>query len=98
MSFCHNRIYYKNENDPDKLWELEIFISDSLLKHKKMTHYCKKIITADEIWIVYNNVEQKRSWRNEPPLATPKSDLHPKKLILCIWWDWKGIVYFLTQT
>jgi len=51
-------------------------------------------VTGDEKRIVYNNVERKRSWekRNEPPLATPKADLHPKKIML--WWDWKGILYY----
>ena len=45
-------------------------------------------------WILYNNVEQKRScgkW-NDPP-TIPKAALHPKK-VLCIWWDWKGILYY----
>ena len=51
---------------------------------------------ADEKWILYNNVEQKRSWgkRNEPPPTTPKAGLHPKKMTLCIWCDWKGVLYY----
>ena len=32
--------------------------------------------------------------RNEPPLVTPKTGLHLKKVILCVWWDWKGILYY----
>jgi len=46
-------------------------------------------VTGDEKWIIYNNVERKRSWRkqNEPPLAIPKIGLHPKKVMLCVWWD-----------
>ena len=27
-------------------------------------------------------------------LAIPKADLHPKKIMLCLWWDWKGILYY----
>jgi len=23
-----------------------------------------------------------------------KAGLHPKKVMLCIWWDWKGVVYY----
>jgi len=35
----------------------------------------KQVVTGDEKWIIYNNVERKRSWRkrNELPLATPKA-------------------------
>ena len=38
-------------------------------------------------WILYNNMEQKRSWskQNEPPPTTPKASLHPKKVMLCLW-------------
>ena len=27
------------------------------------------------------------------PTTTPKAGLHPKKVMLCIWWDWKGVLY-----
>jgi len=55
-----------------------------------------EVVTGDEKWTIYNNVERKRSWgkRNELPLAIPKADLHPKKVMLCVWWDWKGILYY----
>ena len=51
---------------------------------------------GDQKWILYNNVEWKRLWgkRNEPPPTTPKAGLHPKKVIVCIWWDWKGVLYY----
>ena len=41
-------------------------------------------------------MEWKRSWgkRNEPPPTTPKADLHPKTVMLCIWWDWKGVLFY----
>ena len=53
-------------------------------------------MTGDEKWILYNNVEWKRSWgkRNEPPPTTPKAGLHPKKVMLYTWWDWKGVLYY----
>ena len=56
----------------------------------------KQIATGDEKWILYSNVEQKRSWgkRNEPPPTTPKAGLHPEKVMLCMWWDWKGVLYY----
>ena len=50
---------------------------------------------GDEKWILYANVEWKRLWGewNEPPPTTPKSSLHPKKVVY-IWWDWKGVLYY----
>ena len=50
----------------------------------------------DEKWILYNNVEWKRLWGkwNDLPPTTPKAGLHPKKVILCIRWDWNGVLYY----
>ena len=50
---------------------------------------------GNEKWILYNNVEWKRSWgkQNEPPPTTPKAGLCPKN-VTCIWWDWKGVLYY----
>ena len=52
-------------------------------------------MTGNEKWILCNNVEWKKSWgkRNEPPPNTPKASLHPKK-VMCIRWDWKGVLYY----
>ena len=58
--------------------------------------FLKQIVTGDEKWILYNNVEWKRLWgkQNEPPQTTPKASLHPKKVMLYIWWNWKGVLYY----
>ena len=59
------------------------------------TLFLQQIVTGDEKWILYNNVGRKRLWgkQNEPPPTTPKAGLHPKK-VMCIWWDWKGVLYY----
>ena len=31
---------------------------------------------------------------NEPPPTTPKAGLHPKKVMSCMWWDLKGVLYY----
>ena len=48
-----------------------------------------------EKWMLCNNVEWKISWgmQNEPPSTTPNASLHPKK-VMCILWDWKGVLYY----
>ena len=39
---------------------------------------------GNEDWILYNNGEERRPWgqRNESSLATAKTGLHPKKVML----------------
>ena len=84
---------------PHKLSEKELLerisACDSLLKCNENVPFLKQMVTGDEKGILYNNVERKRSWgkRNELPPTTPKAGLHPKKVMLCIWWDWKGVLY-----
>ena len=59
--------------------------------------FLKQIVMGDEKWILYSNVEWKRLWGkwNEPPPTTPKAGLHPKTYThVCIWWDWKGTLYY----
>ena len=53
-------------------------------------------MAGDEKWILYNNVQWKILWYKwkETPPTTLKVSLHPKKMILCIWWDWKGVLYY----
>ena len=55
-------------------------------KKGKKVPFLKQIVTDDEKWILYNNVEWKRSWvkQNESPPTPPNASLHPKK-ILYIW-------------
>ena len=67
---------------------------DSLHKRNANVPFLKQIVTSGEKWILYNNVEWKRSWgkRNEPPPITPKAGLHPKKVMVCIWWDWESSI------
>ena len=73
-----------------------IYACNSLLKRNENVLFLKQVVTGDEKWILYDNVERKRSWgrRNEPPPTTPKSGLHPKKVMFCIWWDWKRVLYY----
>ena len=58
--------------------------------------YSERIITGDEKWAVYDNVVRKRSCskRDEPPKSTSKADIHQKKVMLSVWWDFKDIIYF----
>lgn len=53
------------------------------------------LITGDEKWVLYNNVIKKKNWLSpgQTPILTPKPGLHPRKALLCVWWDKKGVIY-----
>ena len=69
---------------------------DLHLKRNEFDPFLKRIITGDENCIVYNNVVRKGSWskRDEPPQTTSKTELYQKKIMLSVWWDWKGVIFF----
>ena len=85
---------------PHKLNEIQltkrISVCDSLLKRNETDPFLKRIIMADEKWVVYDNDARKRSWskRDEHAQLTSKADIHQKKVMVSIWWNFKGIVYF----
>jgi len=61
-----------------------ISICDSLYKRNEEIPFLKQV-TEDEKWIIYNNVERKRSSgkRNEP-LATPKAPVFKEGHAVCL--------------
>ena len=65
-------------------------------KRNEFDPFLKRIITGDEKRIVYNNVSRKRTWskHDEAPQTASKADIHHKKIMLSVRWDWKGMVYF----
>ncbi|XP_053947037.1 histone-lysine N-methyltransferase SETMAR-like [Anastrepha ludens] len=69
---------------------------DMYLKRNEVDPFLKRIIAGDQKWIVYNNVNRKRSWskHDEAPQTASKTDIHQKKIMLSVWWDWKCVVYF----
>jgi len=71
-----------------------IFIYESLLKRNEFEPFLK-LIMDDEL-ITYDNNVQKRSWskQGEAPQTVAKSGLTPRKMMLCVWWDWKGIIHY----
>jgi histone-lysine N-methyltransferase SETMAR len=85
---------------PHKLVENQLIqrinICDMLFKRNQIDPFLKNLITGDEKWIVYNNVNRKRSWSKsgETSQRISKPDIHQKKVMLSIWWDYKGIIYF----
>jgi len=72
-----------------------ISICESLLKRNEIEPFFKRLITGDEKWVTYDNNVRKRSWSklDEAAQTVGKPGLTPRKVMLCVWWDWKGIVH-----
>ena len=73
-----------------------ISIYASLLNRNKIDPFLKRMVTGDEKWITYSNVKRKRSWSkgSEPAQTVAKPGLTARKVLLCVWWDWQGIIYY----
>ena len=68
----------------------------SLLNRHKQKSFLHRIVTGDEKWIYFSNPNRKRSWLNpgEPSKPHPKQNIHGHKVLLCIWWDMHGVLFY----
>lgn len=66
-----------------------------LAEYKKHS-FLHRIITGDEKWVYYENPKRKAAYvdAGEAGPSQPKQDIHCEKVMLCIWWDQKGVVYY----
>lgn len=73
-----------------------VTIAGILLRRTKNSGFFDSILTSDEKWICYDNTTKKRQWLSpgEQPKTTPIPDPHGAKVMLCVWWSSKGLVYF----
>ncbi|PIC25506.1 hypothetical protein B9Z55_018410 [Caenorhabditis nigoni] len=55
-----------------------------------------RLITGDEKWVFYDNHHRKSQFvgEGESPQDVPKPDLHPKKVMLSVWWGVDGPIYW----
>ncbi|GFY21736.1 putative DD34D transposase [Trichonephila clavipes] len=68
----------------------------SLDKRDEIDPFHKPMVTGDEKWVTYDNIVQNRSWseRIEAAQTVDKPGLTSREVLLCIYWDWKGKIYY----
>ncbi|GFY26847.1 histone-lysine N-methyltransferase SETMAR [Trichonephila clavipes] len=69
--------------------------SSHLIRHIKEP-FLDNLITGNEKWILYKNIKRKKSYckPGTSSATVPKPSMHQRKVLLCLWWDRKGPVYY----
>ncbi|XP_076657368.1 histone-lysine N-methyltransferase SETMAR-like [Halictus rubicundus] len=71
-------------------------ICTSLLSRFRRDPFLSRIVTGDEKWILYDNIKRSKQWlsANRTAISTPKPSLSLRNVLLCLWWDCRGIIHF----
>ena len=80
------------ENNNIQRFQLCTFLSS----RQNCDPFLNRLVTGDEKWILYPNVKRRKQWldKDQVPKPTAKAGLHPKKIVLCVWWNVRGIIHF----
>ena len=73
--------------------ERRLVICEMLRQWQQRKGFLHRIVTGDEKWIYYGNPKHLKAWVMPGP-STPKWNIHASKIMLCIWWDQRGIIYY----
>lgn len=72
-----------------------IFIGEALNKWNEIDPLLKRIVAEDGKWVTYENIMRKRAWskRGDATQTMLKGGLSARKIVMCIWWNCKEIIW-----
>ena len=76
--------------------EIRMSACVSLKSRQIREPFLSTLITGDEKWILYSNKKRQKSWVNpgKSSQTIAKPCLTNKKVMLCVWWDSQGVIYY----
>lgn len=83
-----------NLNEIQKIQRYQICFS--LIQRNKFEPFLSRIITCDEKWMLYDNRKRSAQWlnKNESAKQVLKPNLHPKKVMVTVWWCSTGVIHY----
>lgn len=73
-----------------------IFICESLLNRYSFDQFLPRMVVEDQIWLTYDHTYIKGlpTTAREAAQTVAQPALTTTKVLLCVWWDWMGIIHF----
>lgn len=76
--------------------ERRYFTCKQLLQRYKRKSFLHRIVTGDEKWVHYDNPKRRATYGypGHASSSTAAQNIHGQKVMLCVWWDQLGVVYY----
>jgi len=79
-----------------ELLRRRIDICEKLLRYPKDERFLRQIVACDEKWLYYRYPDTSNQWidKGSQAEAVVKHGKFEKKSLLCVWWNYEGVVHF----
>ena len=67
-----------------------------LLSRHRTASIFNRLLTSDEKWVLYDTPKRSKHWLSSQDTVphTARPPLHPRKIMLCIWWTSRQVVHY----